>query len=161
MMMMNTNLLRDGGILMTGVAAVSAVAIGGIIYYNIPTWDQKVMTTSLANLITMPFFVAGQASVQLGEGMLGAVGFQSSATQKASRDERIAQSQIPGTPEYAAKILYALMQMPGNQEQLQATQITILGSGNVDWNQAVGEVYAVMFREKLDYAIVNYMSTVK
>jgi hypothetical protein len=160
-MMMNANTLRDSGILMTGAAAFSAVAIGGIIYYNIPKWDQQSMTTSLANLITMPFFVAGQASVKLGEGMLGAVGFQSSATQKASRDERIAQSQIPGTPEYSAKILYALMQMPGAQDQLQATQITILGSGNVDWNQAVNEVYLVMFGEKLDFAIVNYMSMVK
>jgi hypothetical protein len=119
------------------------------------------MTTSLATLITMPFFVAGQAGVQLGAGMLGAVGYESSANQKASRDERIAQSQLPGTPEYAAKILYALMQMPGNQEQLQATQITILGSGNVDWNVAVNEVYSLMFREQLDYSIVNYMSMVK
>jgi hypothetical protein len=160
-MMMNANTLRDSGILITGVAAFSAVTIGGIVYFNIPKWDQQSMTTSLANLITMPFFVAGQASVQLGEGMLGAVGFQSSATQKASRDARIAQSQIPGTPEYSAKILYALMQMPGAQDQLQATQITILGSGNVDWNQAVNEVYLVMFGEKLDFAIVNYMSTVK
>jgi hypothetical protein len=160
-MMMNANTLRDSGILMSGIAAFSAVTIGGIVYYNIPKWDQQSMTTSLANLITMPFFVAGQASVKLGEGMLGAVGFQSSATQKASRDKRIAQSQIPGTPEYAAKILYALMQMPGAQDQLQATQITILGSGNVDWNVAVNEVYYVMFREQLDYAIVNYLSMVK
>jgi hypothetical protein len=160
-MMMNANTLRDSGILITSVAAFSAVTIGGIIYYNIPKWDQQSMTTSLANLITMPFFVAGQASVQLTEGMLGAVGYESSATQKASRDERIAQSRIPGTPEYSAKILYALMQMPGAQDQLQATQITILGSGNVDWNQAVNGVFSVMFREKLDYAIVNYMSMVK
>jgi hypothetical protein len=36
MMQMNTNALRDSGILMTGAAAFSAVAIGGIIYYNIP-----------------------------------------------------------------------------------------------------------------------------
>jgi hypothetical protein len=119
------------------------------------------MTTSFANLITMPFFVAGQASVQLTEGMLGAVGYQSSATQKASRDERIAQSQIPGTPEYSAKILYALMQMPGAQTQLEAARISILGSGNVDWNVAVNEVYALMFREQLDFAIVNYLSMVK
>jgi hypothetical protein len=161
MMLMNTNALRDSGILMSGIAAVSAVTIGGIVYYNIPTWNQHTMTSTLANLITMPFFVAGQASVKLGQGMLGAVGYQSSATQKASRDERIAQSQIPGTPEYSAKILYALMQMPGAQDQLQATQITILGSGNVDWNQAVNEVYSVMFGEKLEYAIVNYMSMVK
>jgi hypothetical protein len=160
-MMMNANTLRDSGILMSGIAAVSAVTIGGIVYFNIPKWDQQSMTTSLANLITMPFFVAGQAGVQLGEGMLGAVGYESSATQKASRDARIAQSQIPGTAEYSAKLLYVLMQMPGAQDQLQATQITILGSGNVDWNQAVNEVYLVMFGEKLDFAIVNYMSMVK
>ena len=158
---MNANTLRDSGILMSGIAAFSAVTIGGIVYYNIPTWDQQAMTTSLANLITMPFFVAGQASVQLGEGMLGAVGYQSSATQKEFRDERIAQSQIPGTPEYAAKILYALMQMPGTQAQLEDARISILGSGNVDWNLAVNEVYSVMFQEKLDSSIVKYMSTVK
>jgi hypothetical protein len=161
MMLMNANTLRDSGILITGVAAVSAVTIGGIVYFNIPKWDQESMTTSLANLITMPFFVAGQASVKLGEGMLGAVGFQSSATQKASRDERIAQSQIPGTPEYSGKLLYALMQIPGAHTQLEAARISILGSGNVDWNVAVNEVYLVMFGEKLDYSIVNYMSTVK
>jgi hypothetical protein len=158
MMQMNTNALRDSGILMSGIAAVSAVTIGGIVYYNIPKWDQQTMTSSLASLITMPFFVAGQAGVQLTEGMLGAVGYQSSATQKATRDERIAQSRIPGTPEHSATMLYALMQIPGAQDQLQATQITILGSGNVDWNVAVNDVYLVMFGEKLEYAIVNYMS---
>ena len=158
---MNTNALRDSGILMTGAAAFSAVAIGGIIYYNIPKWDQQSMTTSLATLITMPFFVAGQAGVQLTEGMLGAVGYQSSATQKATRDERIAQSRIPGTPEHSATMLYALMQIPGAQDQLEAARISILGSGNVDWNVAVNEVYYVMFREQLDYAIVNYLSMVK
>ena len=56
MMQMNANTLRDSGILITGVAAFSAVTIGGIIYYNIPKWDQQSMTTSLATLITMPLF---------------------------------------------------------------------------------------------------------
>jgi hypothetical protein len=120
--MLSTTALRDSGMLMTGVAALGAVTIGGVVYYNIPTWNQQAMTTSLATLVTMPFFIVGQASVQLTEGMLGAVGYESSAAQKASRDERIAQSQIPETPEYSAKILYDLMQVPGNKEQLKATE---------------------------------------
>ena len=123
---MNTT-LRGGGIVLVGAAALGAVTIGGVVYYNIHTWDQQAVTTSLGKLVTMPFVIAAKAGVQISQGMLGAVGYESSATQKASRDERIAQSQIPGTPEYAAKILYALMRMPGNQEQLQATQITIFG----------------------------------
>ena len=70
----------------------------------------------------------------------------------------MAHTQIPGTPEYSAKQLYDLMQVPGRKEQLSGAQMSIMGTGNVDWNQAVNEVYLVMFREHLDFAIVNYMS---
>jgi hypothetical protein len=121
--MLSTTALRDSGILMTGVAALGAVTIGGVAYYNIPTWDQQAVTSSLANLVTMPFFIVGQAGVQVTEGLLGAVGYQSSATLTALRDERMAQSQVPGTPEYSAEQLYSLMQAPGRNAQLPGTYV--------------------------------------
>jgi hypothetical protein len=37
--------------------------------------------------------------------------------------------------------------------------MSIMGTANVDWNNAVQEVYLVMFREHLDVDIVIYGKT--
>jgi hypothetical protein len=142
------------------VVGFATILVGGV-YLMLPKWgdlptgDQA--EDVAARILLSPINIAGKLGNLVGSNIMYGLGYEYTAADlERIRPTLYANSTIPGTPENAAKRLHNVMQVDGQQEQLQQLQIDLLGS-DTEWNATVARVYFPMFGVQLYITMDAYM----
>lgn len=139
------------------------IVVGGV-YYMLPSWrdlpSQSTLEDASASILLSPVNVAAKIGTKMGDGFMSAMGYEYTPEElKMTRQQLLAQANVPNTPANAAQTLYEILAALGQLEQLREARIALLGGTDVEWNASVFAAYYPMYSQRLQDAINAYVNS--
>jgi hypothetical protein len=155
------SIVRDSIITTTAAVGFGMVLIGGV-YYLMPNWqipDQSTVEDAVSRYAVAPVNIAASIGSKLGGSFMKSAGYQYTAYElEQLRPKLFGQANVWGTPENAAQQLHEIMLQNGQIQQLNKARVDLIGTSKSDWNIAVANAYYPMYSQKLEVAILSYIS---
>jgi hypothetical protein len=147
----------------TSAAIGFGIVIVGGVYYLLPGFnglpDQSTVEDKVSQYAIAPINIAGGIGSKLGKNIMNAAGYTYTAYElEQLRPKLFGQANVWGTPENAAQILHEIMLQRGQIQQLNKARVDLIGTSKSDWNIAVANAYYPMYSQKLEVAILSYIS---